>query len=53
MLGNEGHSFPIFGLSVVGTEKANTIISVSNNGRLCVWAMEMLASPEKSIDLKY
>ena len=52
-LTNEAHSFPIYSLDVVGTEKANTIVSVANNGRMCVWAMEMLNKPQKSIDLKY
>lgn len=52
-LTNEAHSFPIYSLAVVGTEKANTIVSVANNGRLCVWSMEMLTSPQKNIDLKY
>lgn len=52
-LSNDAHTFPIYSVSVVGTEKANTIVSVSNNGRLCVWGMEMLTSPQKTIDLKF
>jgi dynein intermediate chain len=52
-LSSEAHSFPIYSLAIVGTEKANTIISLSNNGRMCVWPMEMLTTPQKSIDLKH
>lgn len=52
-LTNEAHSFPIYSLAIVGTEKANTIISVANNGRLCVWPMEMFTTPQRAFDLKY
>ncbi len=52
-LTNEGHSFPIYSLAVVGAEKASTIVSVANNGRLCVWPMEMFTSPQRSFDLKH
>ena len=51
-LTSDAHSFPIYSLAVVGTEKANTIISVSNNGRFCAWQMEMLTNPQRSFDLK-
>ncbi len=52
-LTNEAHSFPIYSLAIVGTEKANTIISVANNGRLCVWPMEMFTTPQRAFDLKF
>ena len=52
-LTNDAHSFPIYSLAIVGTDKANTIISVANNGRLCVWPMEMFTTPQRAFDLKY
>jgi len=52
-LTNEAHSFPIYSLAIVGTDKANTIISVANNGKLCAWPMEMFTSPQRAFELKY
>ena len=49
----ETHSYPIYSLAIIGTEKANTIISVSNNGRFCAWPMAMFTSPQRSFDLKH
>jgi len=52
-LTSDSHSYPIYSLEVVGTENANTIVSISNDGRLCTWHMEMFTSPQKSFELKY
>lgn len=52
-LNGDGHSFPIYSLTVLGSDKANNIISVSDNGRVCIWPMEMLTTPQRSFDLKY
>jgi len=51
-LSSQAHSHPIYCLSVVGTQNANHIISVSNNGRMCLWSLGMLKTPEKTMDLK-
>ena len=48
-----GHSQPIYSLAVVGTAASHNIVSLSNDGHLCTWAMEMLNSPQSHIDLKY
>lgn len=36
-LNSGGHSYPIYGLSVVGSQNANNLISSSNDGRVCIW----------------
>jgi dynein intermediate chain len=51
-LSSQAHSHPIYCLSVVGTSNANHIVSVSNNGRMCIWSLGMLKNPEKTIDFK-
>ncbi|KAM3143896.1 hypothetical protein pb186bvf_003947 [Paramecium bursaria] len=51
-LNSGGHSFPIYGLSVVGSQNAHNLISVSNDGKVCMWNMGMLNQPQKVIDLK-
>ncbi len=37
----------------MGSQNANNIVSISNDGKLCLWSMNMLTSPNKVIDLKY
>ena len=49
---SQAHSYPIYCLSIVGTQNAHNIVSVSNNGRLCLWNSEMLNTPQRSIELK-
>lgn len=46
-----GHAHPIYSLSVVGTQNANEIISVSTDGTSCAWSFDMLSRPRDSMDL--
>lgn len=36
----------------MGSQNAHSVISVSNEGRLCVWNLGMLNTPQKAIDLQ-
>jgi dynein intermediate chain len=40
-----------FYLGVVGSENAHNIVSVSNDGKLCTWNMNMLSNPQKTLKL--
>lgn len=51
-MSSEGHTHPIFCIDVIGSQKANNICSISNDGRLCVWNQQMLNAPYKVVDLK-
>ncbi|CAD8153116.1 unnamed protein product [Paramecium octaurelia] len=51
-LNSGGHSYPIYGLSIVGSQNANNIISASNDGRICIWNLAQFNQPQKIIDLK-
>ena len=48
-----GHAHPIYSVAVVGTQNSHNIISVSTDGRLCVWNTAMLANPQKTAELKH
>jgi len=48
-----GHAHPVYSLSIVGTQNSHNIISLSNDGKLCVWNTNMLTTPQKEIDLKF
>ena len=37
----------------MGTQNSHNIVSVSNDGKMCVWNTSMLNTPQKTADLKY
>lgn len=42
---------PIGSLNIVGSANAHQLISLSTDGRLCSWTLDMLAKPYEAIDL--
>ncbi|ORY62261.1 WD40-repeat-containing domain protein [Pseudomassariella vexata] len=50
-LTGSGHSHPVYSVDIVGTQNANNIISVSTDGALCVWSVDMLSQPQESLTL--
>ena len=50
-LTGSGHSHPVYSVDIVGTQNANNIVSVSTDGALCVWSVDMLAQPQESLTL--
>eukprot|EP00916_Digyalum_oweni_P019480 GHVL01032401.1.p1 GENE.GHVL01032401.1~~GHVL01032401.1.p1 ORF type:complete len:636 (+),score=128.69 GHVL01032401.1:27-1934(+) len=51
-LSSRGHSHPVFCLQLVGTQNAHNLVSISTDGRLCVWSLAMLVHPQEFIDFK-
>lgn len=49
--GNGAHTHPIFRLHIVGSRNAHNLISISNDGRVCSWSLDMLAQPQEFLDL--
>ncbi|XP_075232183.1 cytoplasmic dynein 1 intermediate chain short wing isoform X4 [Lycorma delicatula] len=47
------HTHPVYCLSVVGTQNAHNLISVSTDGRLCSWSLEMLSQPQETLELQH
>lgn len=41
-----GHSHPIYSLSVVGSGTAHNLITVSTDGMVCSWQLDMLSHPQ-------
>uniref|UniRef100_A0AAV2K5V5 Uncharacterized protein n=1 Tax=Knipowitschia caucasica TaxID=637954 RepID=A0AAV2K5V5_KNICA len=44
---------PVCCLSVVGTQNAHNLISVSTDGHVCSWSLDMLSQPLESMELLY
>jgi dynein intermediate chain len=47
-----GHTYPIYSVEVIGSQKAHNVCSISNDGKLCVWNLSMLSQPYKTVELK-
>ncbi|KAJ3431161.1 cytoplasmic dynein 1 intermediate chain-related [Anaeramoeba flamelloides] len=48
---SKAHTHPIYGMSIVGSENAHSLVSVSNDGHVCTWSLDMLTTPTETIDL--
>ncbi|KAK3582738.1 hypothetical protein CHS0354_039782 [Potamilus streckersoni] len=52
-LSASAHTHPVFCVSVVGTQNAHNLISVSNDGKMCSWSLDMLSQPQDSMELQH
>lgn len=39
-------------LNVVGTQNAHNLISISTDGRMCSWSLDMLSAPQEVLELQ-
>lgn len=46
------HTHPVFCMRVVGTQNAHNLISISTDGRLCSWSLDMLSQPQETLELQ-
>ena len=49
---SESHSHPVYSLNVIGSQHANNIVSASNDGKICVWSLNMFTSPHISFEVR-
>ena len=47
----EAHRTPVIGLKIIGGRNSNNLISLSEEGRLCIWTIEKIDIPLRKIDL--
>uniref|UniRef100_A0A4W3IY91 Cytoplasmic dynein 1 intermediate chain 2-like n=1 Tax=Callorhinchus milii TaxID=7868 RepID=A0A4W3IY91_CALMI len=50
-LSASAHTHPVYCVNVVGTQNAHNLVSVSTDGKLCTWSLDMLSQPQDSIEL--
>ncbi|KAF8971998.1 hypothetical protein BGZ46_010173, partial [Entomortierella lignicola] len=48
-----GHTHPVYAMEMVGTQNAHNLISVSTDGTMCSWQLDMLAQPQETLALDY
>uniref|UniRef100_A0A8C5G871 Cytoplasmic dynein 1 intermediate chain 2-like n=1 Tax=Gouania willdenowi TaxID=441366 RepID=A0A8C5G871_GOUWI len=44
---------PVYCVNVVGTQNANNLISISTDGKICSWSLDMLSQPQDSMELVF
>ena len=49
---SQGHIFPITGLKFVEAGLSSTIVSLSQDGRICTWQLGMMNNPMTTIENK-
>ncbi|XP_042192280.1 cytoplasmic dynein 1 intermediate chain 2 isoform X1 [Callorhinchus milii] len=47
------HTHPVYCVNVVGSQNAHNLISVSTDGKICSWSLDMLSQPQDSIELMH
>ncbi|XP_037028502.1 cytoplasmic dynein 1 intermediate chain isoform X5 [Bradysia coprophila] len=52
-LNSTAHTHPVYCLAMVGTQNAHNVISVSSDGKLCSWSLDMLSSPQDILELQF
>ncbi|KAF2894488.1 hypothetical protein ILUMI_11688 [Ignelater luminosus] len=50
-LSANAHTHPVYCVNVVGTQNAHNLISISTDGRLCSWSLDMLSQPQETLEL--
>ena len=52
-LSASAHTHPVYSACVVGTQNAHNLISISTDGKMCSWSLDMLAQPQETLELQH
>jgi len=52
-LSTAAHTHPVYCIGTVGTENAHNLMSISNDGKVCSWSLDMLAQPSEAFELQH
>uniref|UniRef100_H2YZR2 Uncharacterized protein n=1 Tax=Ciona savignyi TaxID=51511 RepID=H2YZR2_CIOSA len=52
-LSTAAHTHPVYCMDVVGTQNAHNLISVSTDGKMCSWSLDMLTQPLEAMELQH
>ncbi|KAL5277050.1 DYNC1I2 family protein [Megaselia abdita] len=51
-LSASAHTHPVYCLQMIGTQNAHNVISISSDGKLCSWSLDMLSQPQDTMELQ-
>ncbi|CAK8687730.1 unnamed protein product [Clavelina lepadiformis] len=52
-LSTAAHTHPVFCMDVVGTQNAHNLMSISTDGKMCSWSLDMLGQPLEAMELQH
>jgi len=52
-LSASAHTHPVYCARVVGTQNAHNLITISTDGKMCSWSLDMLAQPQETLELQH
>ncbi len=47
----EAHRTPVNGLKIIGGRNSNNLVSISEEGRMCIWSLSKITMPIRKVDL--
>lgn len=47
------HTHPVYWIDVVGSQNAHNLVSISTDGKICFWNLDMLTQPQDSLELQH
>ena len=47
-----GHTHPLYCMKMIGSQNAHNLVSISSDGLLCTWQLDMLAQPLVSLHFR-
>ena len=47
-LSASGHTHPVYSLEIVGTPNAHQLVTVGNDGHMCMWSLAQMSEPTES-----
>lgn len=50
-LSSSGHTHPVYSTSIVGTQNSHNLLSISTDGTICSWVLDMLAQPQDFMEV--
>ena len=50
-ISSDSHTHPVFCLNIVGSKTANSLVTVSTDGKMCSWDMDTLNAPQDTMEL--
>merc|ERR1719427_12814 len=52
-LSTSAHTHPVYCIDTVGSQNANNLMTISNDGRVCSWSLDMLSQPLEAFEMTH
>lgn len=52
-LSTAAHTHPVYCIDIVGSQNAHNLMSISNDGKVCSWSLDMLSQPLEAFEMQH